>query len=186
MDQATFRRRGIGAALSEEARPVPSASSLRVRKRCSSRQLAQSHLGRAGWTMELLADEMVRLTKHETLSSETVRRRLAKEAEAVAEENVCIPSQHRVRRAMEDVLDSLPEHPTRSAGVCFDETPRQLIGRRASQSRRSRERRRTSTTNTCERDGERFMFSMPTANGGTPSDRPASQRRLRNLHARPR
>src|SRR5438128_2713972 len=33
--------------------------------------------GRARWTLELLADEMVRLTKHESLSSETVRRRLA-------------------------------------------------------------------------------------------------------------
>ncbi len=33
--------------------------------------------GRARWTLELLADEMVRLTDHEELSSETVRRRLA-------------------------------------------------------------------------------------------------------------
>jgi hypothetical protein len=32
---------------------------------------------RARWTLELLADEMVRLTDHEELSSETVRRRLA-------------------------------------------------------------------------------------------------------------
>jgi len=33
--------------------------------------------GRARWTLELLADEMVRLTDHQELSSETVRRRLA-------------------------------------------------------------------------------------------------------------
>jgi hypothetical protein len=33
--------------------------------------------GRPRWTLELLADEMVRLTSHESLSRETVRRRLA-------------------------------------------------------------------------------------------------------------
>ena len=33
--------------------------------------------GRARWTIELLAGEMVRLTEHESLSRETVRRRLA-------------------------------------------------------------------------------------------------------------
>jgi transposase len=33
--------------------------------------------GRARWTLDLLADEMVRLTSHETLSGDTVGRRLA-------------------------------------------------------------------------------------------------------------
>jgi hypothetical protein len=33
--------------------------------------------GRARWTLELLADEMVNLTGHESLSGETVRRHLA-------------------------------------------------------------------------------------------------------------
>jgi hypothetical protein len=32
--------------------------------------------GRARWTLELLADAMIKLTEHESLSSETVRRRL--------------------------------------------------------------------------------------------------------------
>jgi hypothetical protein len=32
--------------------------------------------GRARWTIELLADEMVRLTDHEHLADETIRRRL--------------------------------------------------------------------------------------------------------------
>jgi hypothetical protein len=32
--------------------------------------------GRARWTLEMLADEMVRLTVHQTISSETIRRRL--------------------------------------------------------------------------------------------------------------
>jgi transposase len=33
--------------------------------------------GRARWTLELLADELVRLTEHDDISRETVRRRLA-------------------------------------------------------------------------------------------------------------
>jgi transposase len=33
--------------------------------------------GHARWTLQLLADEMVRLTEHDSLSDETVRRRLA-------------------------------------------------------------------------------------------------------------
>ncbi len=33
--------------------------------------------GRARWTLELLAGAMVKLTEHEDLSRETVRRRLA-------------------------------------------------------------------------------------------------------------
>jgi hypothetical protein len=33
--------------------------------------------GRARWTLELLAGELIRLTEHETVSRETVRRRLA-------------------------------------------------------------------------------------------------------------
>src|ERR687886_457257 len=36
--------------------------------------------GRARWTLELLAGEMVRLTAHASLSRETVRRRLAENA----------------------------------------------------------------------------------------------------------
>ena len=33
--------------------------------------------GRARWTLELLADEMVRLTEHDNIYRETVRRHLA-------------------------------------------------------------------------------------------------------------
>jgi hypothetical protein len=35
--------------------------------------------GRKRWTLELLADEMVKLTEPESLSRETVRRRLAED-----------------------------------------------------------------------------------------------------------
>ena len=48
--------------------------------------------GRALWTMELLAGEMVRLTKHKALSSETVRRRLVeKELKPWQKKMWCIP-----------------------------------------------------------------------------------------------
>ncbi len=38
---------------------------------------ASPPVGRARWTLELLADAMVKLTDHGSLSGETVRRRLA-------------------------------------------------------------------------------------------------------------
>jgi transposase len=38
---------------------------------------AAAPTGRARWTLELLAGEMMRLTEHESVSRETVRRRLA-------------------------------------------------------------------------------------------------------------
>ncbi len=87
--------------------------------------------GRAHWTMSLLADEMVRLTNHRTLSSETVRRRLAeKELKPWQEKMWCIPKVDAEFVArMEDVLELYAEAPDElHPVVCFDETPRQLIG----------------------------------------------------------
>jgi len=87
--------------------------------------------GRARWTIELLADEMVRLTHHEHIGDETIRRRL--------HQNQLKPWQHKMWcipkvdgdfvARMEDVVDlytqpASPEHPV----VCFDESPTQLIG----------------------------------------------------------
>ena len=47
----------------------------------------------ARWTLELLADEMVRLTVHETLSADTVGRRLAEmELKPWREKMWCIPT----------------------------------------------------------------------------------------------
>lgn len=87
--------------------------------------------GRARWTLTLLADEMVRLTQHEMLSTETIRRRLAeKELKPWLKKMWCIPkvdAEFVVR--MEDVLDLYAEVPdSLRPVVCFDETPRQLIG----------------------------------------------------------
>jgi transposase len=87
--------------------------------------------GRARWTLELLAGEMVRLTDHASLSRETVRRRLAENALKPWRQKMwCIPQVNGTYVArMEDVLDLYaepadPKHPV----VCFDESPVQLIG----------------------------------------------------------
>jgi transposase len=87
--------------------------------------------GRARWTLELLAGEMVRLTMHESLSRETVRRRLAENALKPWQQKMwCVPKiDGEYVARMEDVLDLYaatpdPQHPV----VCFDESPVQLIG----------------------------------------------------------
>ena len=77
----TKRRFVLGnleAALSEEPRPgakrklTGKEEALLVATACSS-----APAGRARWTLELLAEAIVKLTLHESLSRETVRRRLA-------------------------------------------------------------------------------------------------------------
>ncbi|HYY83139.1 MAG TPA: IS630 family transposase [Beijerinckiaceae bacterium] len=87
--------------------------------------------GRARWTVELLAGEIVRLTEHDSLSRETVRRRLAEnELKPWREKMWCVPKVDGEYVArMEDVLDLYagapdPQRPV----VCFDESPTQLIG----------------------------------------------------------
>lgn len=127
-----FVEEGLEEALSEEPRPgaerklSANEEALLVATACS-----KPPSGRASWTMELLADEMVRLTKHETLSSETIRRRLAeKDLKPWQKKMWCIPKVDTEYVArMEDVLDLYAEAPDEKRPVvCFDETPRQLIG----------------------------------------------------------
>jgi transposase len=87
--------------------------------------------GRACWTLELLADAMVRLTDHEALSRETVRRRLGdNQLKPWRRDMWCIPQIDGTYVArMEDVLDLYAEAPDpQRPVVCFDETPVQLIG----------------------------------------------------------
>src|SRR3954454_17227695 len=87
--------------------------------------------GRDRWTIELLAGEMVRLTDHESISGETVRRRLAEnELKPWREKMWCVPKIDGAYVArMEDVLDlyAAPPDPARPV-VCLDESLVQLIG----------------------------------------------------------
>src|SRR3546814_18106230 len=77
-DLRRFVEGNLDKALHEEPRPGASRKltgkdeALLVATACSS-----PPAGRARWTIELLAGEMGRLTDHDALSSETVRRRLA-------------------------------------------------------------------------------------------------------------
>jgi transposase len=127
-----FVEEGLEQALSESPRPgVPrkldaSDESLLIAVACS-----RPPGGRSKWTMQLLADEMVRLTVHDSLSDETIRRRLAEMPLKPWQEKMwCIPEINAEYVArMEDVLQLYAEIPDpRRPVVCFDETPRQLIG----------------------------------------------------------
>ena len=87
--------------------------------------------GRARWTMQLLADEMVRLTQHAGVSRETVRRRLAEnEIKPWQQKMWCVPKVDAEYVArMEDVLDLYASQPDpKQPIVSFDESPVQLIG----------------------------------------------------------
>src|SRR6202789_2252572 len=131
----TKRRFVLGnleAALSEEPRPGADRKlsgkeeALLVATACSN-----PPEGRARWTLELLADELVRLTEHGSLSRETVRRRLAENhLKPWRKDMWCIPQVDGEYVArMEDVLDLYAEPPDpKRPVVCFDESPTQLIG----------------------------------------------------------
>jgi len=127
-----FVERGVAYALQDDPRPG-AARKLTVKDEVLLVAVACSTPpeGRARWTLELLAGALVRLTAHEQLSRETVRRRLhEKDLKPWQKKMWCIPtvSAEFVAR-MEDVLDLYTAHPPRTRPVvCFDETPTQLIG----------------------------------------------------------
>src|SRR6202795_2908346 len=127
-----FVEDSLEAALSEEPRPGAERKlsgkeeALLVATACSN-----PPEGRARWTLELLAGAMVKLTEHEDLSRETVRRRLAENhLKPWRKDMWCIPQIDGTYVArMEDVLDLYAEAPDpKRPVVCFDESPTQLIG----------------------------------------------------------
>jgi transposase len=127
-----FVDEGLERALSELPRPGVERKlgvgdeSLLVAVACS-----KPPEGRSRWTLQLLADEMVRLTVHDSVSDETIRRRLDElQLKPWQEKMWCIPKVDAEFVArMEDVLALYAEpHDERRPVVCFDETPRQLIG----------------------------------------------------------
>src|ERR1700721_399206 len=127
-----FVEGNLERALSEESRPgaerklTGKEEALLVATAC-----ANPPEGRARWTLELLAGAMVKLTGHESLSGETVRRRLAENGLKPWRKDMwCIPrvDGEYVAR-MEDVLDLYAEAPDpKRPVVCFDGSPVQLIG----------------------------------------------------------
>jgi len=127
-----FMLGNLEAALTEEPRPGMNRKlsgkeeALLVATACST-----PPAGRARWTLELLADELVKLTEHTSLSRETVRRRLAENALKPWRKDMwCIPQVDAEYVArLEDVLDLYAEEPDpKQPVVCFDESPVQLIG----------------------------------------------------------
>ena len=127
-----FVEGGVERALDEEPRPgaarklTGKEEALLVATAC-----ARPPEGRARWTLELLAGEMVRLTAHASLSRETVRRRLAENALKPWRQKMwCIPRvDGEFVARMEDVLDLCAEAPDpKRPVVCFDESPTRLIG----------------------------------------------------------
>lgn len=86
--------------------------------------------GQGRWTLQLLADHFVELVEHESISKETVRRRLAEnKLKPWLRKMWCIPAvDAEFVMRMEDVLDLYAERANRKRPVvCFDETPIQLI-----------------------------------------------------------
>lgn len=127
-----FVEGGLQHALSEKRRPGGE-------RKLSKKQVAlvsalactDPPTGRAKWTLELLAGEVVRLTDHESLSKETVRRRLKENKLKPWRHSMwCIPKVDAEYVArMEDLLDLYEEPPDPKRPVVnFDETPIQLIG----------------------------------------------------------
>ena len=127
-----FVEGNLEAALNEEPRAgadrklTSNEEALLVATACSS-----PPEGRARWTLDLLAGAMVKLTDHNRLSRETVRRRLAENhLKPWRKDMWCIPKVDAEYVArMEDVLDLYAEQPDpKRPVVCFDESPTQLIG----------------------------------------------------------
>jgi transposase len=88
-----FVEGNLERALSEESRPgaerklTGKEEALLIATACSN-----PPSGRARWTLELLADEMVKLTAHENLSRETARRRLAENDLKPSQKDVVHPA----------------------------------------------------------------------------------------------
>src|SRR4029077_14693058 len=119
----------LAAALSEEPRPGAGRKlsgkeeALLVATACSD-----PPKGRKRWTLELLADAMVKLTEHDGLSRETIRRRLAEnDLKPWRRDMWCIPEVDGTYVArMEDVRGLYAEaHDPQRPVVCFDESPQQ-------------------------------------------------------------
>src|ERR1700688_2864224 len=125
-----FVEANLEGALSEEPRPGAERKlsgkeeALLVATACS-----KPPPGRARWTLELLAGALVKLTGHDELSRETVRRRLVEnDLKPWRKDMWCLPRvDGEYVACMENVLDLYAEIPDpQRPVVCFDESPTQL------------------------------------------------------------
>ena len=127
-----FVEGGLAKALNDEPRPgAPRKLSGKEEALLIATACSTPPEGRAHWTMDLLANAMVRLTEQPSLSRETVRRRLAEnDLKPWQKKMWCIPKVNAEYVArMEDVLDLYAEQPDENKPVIsFDESPVQLIG----------------------------------------------------------
>jgi len=123
---------GVEHALTEQPRPggrrklSTNDEAMLVALACAS-----PPAGRAKWTLELLAGELIRMTGHARISTETVRRRLVEnELKPWQQKMWCIPKvDGEFVARMEDVLELYASTPDlKRPVVCFDETPFQFIG----------------------------------------------------------
>ena len=127
-----FVEESLEAALAEEPRPGGARkSSARQDAALIALACTKPPQGCSKWTLRLLADMWVELSELDDVSFGTVRRRLDEsELKPWQKKMWCIPQfdPEYVAR-IEDVLDlyAQPSDPKRPV-VCFDETPRQLIG----------------------------------------------------------
>lgn len=129
--KARFVEGGVEHALAEATRPG-GLRKLSAEQEATLVALACSAPpeGRAKWTLQLLADQLVVLTDLEALSAETVRRRLQEnELKPWQKRMWCIPEIDAEFVAnMEDVLELYHEREEQDRPlVCFDETPAQLV-----------------------------------------------------------
>ena len=187
-----FVEGNLERALSEEPRPgaerklTGKEEALLVATAC-----AKPPRGRARWTLELLAGEMVKLTEHKSLSHETVRRRLAEnDLKPWRKDMWCIPQVDGEYVArMEDVLDLYAEAPD-------PKRPGRLLRRKPGPAHRrgsaspSRPRRASSNVRlrvSAQRHGQSLRLPRRASSlAQGQSHRPASRSRLRRLHARAR
>jgi transposase len=187
-----FVESGLEAALSETPRPggerklTGKEEALLIATACSS-----PPRGRARWTLELLAGEMVSLTEHDSLSRETVRRRLKENHLKPWQKDMwCIPKLDADYVArMEDVLDLYAEAPDPMRPVvCFDESPIQLIGE-VRQPIPAAPRQPQRIDYEYRRNGTANLFVSVDAHRPwrkRQAHRAPDRRRLRPRHARPR
>jgi transposase len=127
-----FVEEGIEQALSDRARPGAERK-LSAQHDAVLTALACSKppRGRSKWTLSLLGDELVALTDLESVSYETVRRRLLENQLKPWQKKMwCLPKVDAGFVAqMEDILDLYAEPPDpKRPVVCFDEHPFQFLG----------------------------------------------------------